>query len=88
MKQNNNNRDAMRPIIGIGGGHREYDMEGIDTTYVVEGRFTPFTMTEKDTTLADAMGKLIEDEFAELTPQPSSPKMKSKPARSTAGRER
>ena len=87
MKQNKD-KSEMRPIIGLGGGHREYDMEGIDTTYVVEGRFTPFTMTEKDTTLADAMGKLIEDEFAELTPQPSSPKMKSKPARSTAGRER
>ena len=40
-----------RFIIGIGGGHREYDI--INTRYVVEGRFAEATLTDKDKTLTD-----------------------------------
>lgn len=35
-----------RFIIGLGGGHREYDI--INTRYIVEGRFAEATLTNKD----------------------------------------
>ena len=75
-----------RFIIGIGGGHREYDI--INTRYVVEGRFTKATLTDKDKTLTDAMEDIISDEFTDLTAKKEEPKMKAKPVRSTAGKER
>ena len=73
-------------IIGIGGGHREYDI--INTRYVVEGRFAEATLTGKDKTLSDAMEEIISDEFTDLTAKKEEPKMKPKPVRSTAGKER
>ena len=75
-----------RFIIGIGGGHREYDI--INTRYVVEGRFAEATLTEKDKTLSVAMEDIISDEFTDLTAKKEEPKMKTKPVRSTAGKER
>ena len=75
-----------RFIIGIGGGHREYDI--INTRYVVEGRFAEATLTGKDKTLSDAMEEIISDEFTDLTEKKEEPKMKPKPVRSTAGKER
>ena len=75
-----------RFIIGIGGGHREYDI--INTRYVVEGRFAEATLTEKDKTLSDAMEAIISDEFTDLTIKKEEPKMKPKLVRSTAGKER
>ena len=75
-----------RFIIGIGGGHREYDI--INTRYVVEGRFAEVTLTDKDKTLADAMEDIISDEFTDLTVPKEEPKIKTKPVRSTAGKER
>lgn len=73
-------------IIGIGGGHREYDI--INTRYVVEGRFAEATLTGKDKTLSDAMEDIISDEFTDLTAKKEESKMKPKPVRSTAGKER
>ena len=35
-----------RFIIGLGGGHREYDI--INARYIVEGRFAEATLTNKD----------------------------------------
>ena len=75
-----------RFIIGIGGGHREYDI--INTRYVVEGRFSEATLTDKDKTLTDAMEDIISDEFTDLTVPKEEPKIKQKPVRSTAGKER
>ena len=66
--------------------HREYDI--INTRYVVEGRFAEATLTEKDKTLSDAMEDIISDEFTDLTAKKEEPKMKPKPVRSTAGKER
>ena len=80
------NRPGSRFIIGIGGGHREYDI--INTRYVVEGRCAEATLTEKDKTLSDAMEDIISDEFTDLTAKKEEPKMKPKPVRSTAGKER
>ena len=83
---NERKNDDPRFIIGIGGGHREYDI--INTRYVVEGRFAEATLTEKDKTLSDAMEDIIGDEFTDLTAKKEEPKMKAKPVRSTAGKER
>ncbi len=85
-KKPEQNRPDSRFIIGIGGGHREYDI--INTRYVVEGRFAEATLTEKDKTLSDAMEDIISDEFTDLTVKKEEPKMKPKPVRSTAGKER
>lgn len=75
-----------RFIVGIGGGHREYDI--INTRYVVEGRFAEATLTDKDKTLTDTMEDIISDEFTDLTVPKEEPKIKPKPVRSTAGKER
>ena len=75
-----------RFIIGLGGGHREYDI--INAHYIVEGRFAEATLTNKDKTLSDAMEDIISDEFTDLTAKKEEPKMKPKPVRSTAGKER
>ena len=75
-----------RFIVGIGGGHREYDI--INTRYVVEGRFAEATLTDKDKTLTDTMEDIISDEFTDLTVPKEEPKIKTKPVRSTAGKER
>lgn len=85
-KKPEQNRPDSRFIIGIGGGHREYDI--INTRYVVEGRFAEATLTEKDKTLSDAMEDIISDEFTDLTAKKEELKMKPKPVRSTAGKER
>lgn len=85
-KKPEQNRPDSRFIIGIGGGHREYDI--INTRYVVEGRFAEATLTEKDKTLTDAMEDIISDEFTDLTVPKEEPKIKQKPVRSTAGKER
>lgn len=85
-KKPEQNRPDSRFIIGIGGGHREYDI--INTRYVVEGRFAEATLTDKDKTLTDTMEDIISDEFTDLTVQKEEPKMKPKPVRSTAGKER
>lgn len=75
-----------RFIVGIGGGHREYDI--INTRYVVEGRFAKATLTDKDKTLTDTMEDIISDEFTDLTARKEEPTMKPKPVRSAAGKER
>ena len=85
-KKPEQNRPDSRFIIGIGGGHREYDI--INTRYVVEGRFAEATLTEKDKTLSDAMEDIISDEFTDLTAKKEEPKRRPKPVRSTAGKER
>lgn len=84
--KNERKNDDPRFIIGIGGGHREYDI--INTRYVVEGRFAEATLTDKDKTLTDAMEDIISDEFTDLTVPKEEPKIKQKPVRSTAGKER
>ena len=85
-KKPEQNQPDSRFIIGIGGGHREYDI--INTRYVVEGRFAEATLTDKDKTLSDAMEDIISDEFTDLTAKKDESKMKPKPVRSTAGKER
>jgi len=75
-----------RFIIGLGGGTRIYDI--INTRYVVEGRFAEATLTDDDRTLADAVEEIVTSEFTDLTPEEKAPKMKSKPVRTTAGKER
>ena len=75
-----------RFIIGLGGGHREYDI--INTRYVVEGRFAETTLTNKDKTLSNAMEDIISGEFTDLTSSKEEPKIKVKPVCSTAGKER
>lgn len=57
-KKPEQNRPDSRFIIGIGGGHREYDI--INTRYVVEGRFAEATLTGKDKTLSDAMEEIYQ----------------------------
>ena len=79
-------KNDSRFIIGLGGGHREYDI--INTRYVVEGRFAEATLTDEDRTLADAVEEIVTSEFTDLTPEKAEDKMKSKPVRSAAGRER
>ena len=75
-----------RFIVGLGGGTRIYDI--INTRYVVEGRFAEASLTDDDRTLADAVEDIVKSEFTDLTPEDKAPKMKSKPVRSTAGKER
>ena len=82
----NKKKDDNRFIIGLGGGHRIYDI--INTRYVVEGRFAEATLTDDDRTLADAVEEIIKSEYTDLMPEEKTPKMRSKPVRSTAGRER
>lgn len=41
-----------------------------------------------DRTLANAVADIVKSEFTDLTPENKSLKMKSKPVRSTAGKER
>lgn len=83
---NEQKKDHARFIIGLGGGHREYDI--INTRYVVEGRFAETTLTDKDKTLADAVEGIIENEFTDLPAEDGKDKIKTKPVRSTAGKER
>ena len=79
-------RDDNRFIIGLGGGTRIYDI--INTRYVVEGRFAEASLTDEDRTLADAVEEIIKSEYTDLMPEEKTPKMRSKPVRSTAGKER
>ena len=85
-KKYEQNQPDSRFIIGIGGGHRDYG--GITSSYGVGGSCCESTLTEKDKTLSDAMEDIISDEFTDLTAKKEEPKMKPKPVRSTAGKER
>ena len=51
---------------------------------MVEGRFAEASLTDDDRTLADAVEDIVKSEFTDLTPEDKSPKMNSKPVRSTA----
>ena len=73
MKNNPKQKQpGSRFIIGLGGGHRKYDI--INTRYVVEGRFAEATLTGKDKTLSDAMEDIISGEFTYLTSSKEEPK--------------
>ena len=82
----NKKKDEKRFIIGLGGGHRIYEIN--NTRYVVEGRFAEASLTDEDRTLADAVEEIIKSEYTDLMPEEKTPKMRSKPVRSTAGKER
>ena len=55
---------------------------------MVEGHFAEASLTDDDRTLADAVEDIVKSEFTDLTPEDKASKMKSKPVRSTAGKER
>lgn len=87
MKKKAKRRDDTY-LIEFGSGSHVYDISGIDTKYVVEGRFEKPTYTDKDNTFADVMEDILSNEFIDLTAEVEKSKMKDKPVRSTAGRER
>ena len=78
-------REERRPLIGFGGGHREYEINGVN--YVVSDKFAEATLTD-DKTLADTVEGIIGDEFTDLSYDDEEDIMESNPVRSTAGRER
>ena len=82
----NRKKDEKRFIIGLGGGHRIYEIN--NTRYVVEGRFAEAKLTDDDRTLADAVEEIIKGEYTDLVSEEKAPTMRSKPVRPTAGRER
>ena len=61
-------------------------LRGSETVYGFS--FAEATLTDDDRTLADAVEEIVTSEFTDLTPEEKAPKMKSKPVRSTAGKER
>ena len=75
-----------RPITGLGGGHREYVINGVN--YVVSGRFAEPTFTAKDKTLADIVEDIISSDFVDLPLEDEEDTIKTKPVRSTAREER
>lgn len=75
-----------RFTIGLGGGHREYNMNGI--TYVVSGKFTDPAKAKEVETLADRMEIIISDEFVDLDFDDSEEDIEVKPERSTVAKER
>lgn len=77
-------RTPKRFTIGIGGGHREYNMNGI--TYVVSGSFADPAKTKGAETLADKVEQIISDEFVDLSVEDEPDN--APPVRSTAGKER
>ena len=81
-------KDKKEPrfIIGIDGGHREYNMNGVN--YVVSGRFEKSKLTEEDKTLADRVEDYVGSEFASLTVEDEEPIIRKKPLRDTAREER
>ena len=79
-------KDRVRPITGLGGGHREYIINGVN--YVVLGKFAEPTFTDKDKTLADIVEDIINNDFTQLPIEEDEDKIKTKPVRSTGGRER
>ena len=82
----NEKKQNDRFIIGLGGGHRQYQINGVN--YVVDGRFAEPKKNGEDKTLADKVEDFVTSDFADLTPHEEEPKIKTKPVRSTAGRER
>ena len=54
----------------------------------MDSRFEEATVNAEIRTLADALEEIITNEFIELTPIKDGCIMKSKPVRSTAGKER
>ena len=82
----NNDKKNDRFIIGLSGGHRQYQINGVN--YVVDGRFAKPKRDGEDKTLADKVEDFVASDFADLTPDEEEPKIKPKPVRSTAGRER
>lgn len=58
-------RPPKRFTIGIGGGHREYNMNGI--TYVVSGNFADPAKAKGAETLADKFEHIVSDEFVDLS---------------------
>ena len=79
-------KNRARPITGLGGGHREYIINGVN--YVVSGKFAEPTFTDKDKTLADIVEDIINNDFTQLPIEEDEDKIKTKPVRSTAGKER
>ena len=77
-------RIPKRFTIGIGGGHREYNMNGI--TYVVSGNFADPFLPAGAGTLADKFGLVVSDELVRLSVEDVP--QNAKTARSTAGKER
>ena len=77
-------RIPMRFTIGIGGGHREYNMNGI--TYVVSGSFADPAKAKGAETLADKFEQIVSDEFVDLSVEDEP--QNAKAVRSTAGKER
>lgn len=77
-------RIPKRFTIGIGGGHREYNMNGI--TYVVSGNFADPAKAKGVETLADKFEHIVSDEFVDLSVEDEP--QNAKTARSTAGKER
>ena len=86
MTMANRKKDEKRFIVGLGGGHRIYEIN--NTRYVVEGRFAEAKFAKDDRTLADAVEEIIKSEYTDLVSEEKAPKMRSKPVRPTAGRER
>ena len=77
-------RIPKRFTIGIGGGHREYNMNGI--TYVVSGNFADPAKAKGAATLADKFEHIVSDECVDLSVEDEP--QNAKTARSTAGKER
>ena len=79
------NHNGSRFTIGIGGGHREYQI--FDINYVVSAKFVEPSHSKDDETLTDKMESIINNEFVELPIEEETEK-RSKPVRSAAGKER
>ena len=80
---NEKTRTPKRFTIGIGGGHRDYNLNGI--TYAVSGSFADPAKAKGAETLADKFEHIVIDEFVDLDVE-DEPK-NGKAARSTAGKE-
>ena len=81
---NEKSRIPKRFTIGIGGGHREYNMNGI--TYVVSGRFADPAKAKGSETLADKVEQIIGDEFIDLSMEDEPENVEA--VRTAAGKER
>lgn len=79
---NNQKKENDRFIIGLGGGHRQYQINNV--TYVVDGKFAKPTHSEDDKTLSGKLEQYVGSEFADLTLDDDIDRMEQKPVRSTA----
>ena len=75
-----------RFIIGIDGGHREYNINGVN--YVVSGKYEKSKLSGEDKTLADRVEDYVDSEFASLPEEEEEPIIRTKPLRDTAREER